>query len=139
MDGSGDIYKSIARTQGGISEDEIKKRNKKAMNINKKDETEIIPESPGIKNRPLAISNEEKTRREKESRQIQQNERNVDLRIDINGDTVTRRGILVHDRNTSNPKVQSIENWKKDIEEHKKLNGKKKNRTKIPAEERTKK
>ena len=136
---SEDIYKPVAKTQGESGEDEIKKRNKKAMNLYNKDEAEIVYDSPGIIHRlPLLLDaekrREEKTRKTAENNRAQQEERNVGLRIDPNGDTVTRRGNLIHDR-----APQSMDKWKKDIDKYKKLEKAKLNESKRTKEERRKK
>ena len=133
------IYKIIARTQDGKDEEEIKKRNKKAMKIDfsifsNHSAGEAAPESPGIIKTQLLRTDEEKIRREKENKRTQEEDRNVALRTDPNGDTVTRRGNIINDR-TSQP----IEKWKQDIEERKKLKKAKLNESKQTKEERVKK
>jgi len=136
-----DIYKPVAKTQGGSGEEELKRRNKKSKNRNSTDlyeqnEPEIIGDSAGITNRMSLIlsSDEDKTRRERENIRIRQEERNAGLRTDSNGDTVTKRGNIIHDRDS-----QSIEKWKQDIEKHKKSERIKIKESKNDKEERVKK
>jgi len=142
MGESDDVYKAMAQTQGEIDKNEIKERNRKSMiinsmnlnNINEKDDTDIILVSPGIVN--YMFSDEEKIRKIKETARILQEDINVGLRIDPNGDTVTRRGKLVYDRSSQ---AQSIDEWKNEIKKYKNSEAHKTHNKEIFPEEKVKK
>ena len=97
------IYETVPKTQSKKDEEKLRKRNEKAMkkdssSLTNQNNGEVIPESTGIIKRRLLETDEEKKRKEKESLRLQQEERNVGLRINDNGDTVTKQGKMIQDR-----------------------------------------
>ena len=134
-----EIHKSAAKTQGERDEEELKKRNKKSMNLYKTDtqnDMEIDNISHDVKNRLSFLSDDDKIRRKKEEGRIREEDRNVDLRKNLNGDTITRKGVVIQD---STAQVQPIEKWKQDIEKQKMLKKAKIRNAEITEKDRIKK
>lgn len=107
-------YNPLPKTKKEADTEEIKKRNRKTMRIDDENNNRFMQNNNDT-TAPLPFV-DKKQQQLKEANHKTQNERNIGLKINLDGDIVTRSGTIIFDRNSQR---KSIDEWKDEIAEQK--------------------